>query len=174
MKFLTSDSIFVGLSAVLITSLSMLLYADFNRKIEAGDAKQIGTITYKRQMAQRKYLAQVVWEDIEQNFPVYNNDSIRTAGESEAVIHLSDGTDINIDENSMIMLSTGENAININFEHGTISANRSGVAGVDIAAINIKSGRHCFHRQEQYPADTDGQPGAGPDCVRGYGPCLVG
>ncbi|HPS58952.1 MAG TPA: PQQ-binding-like beta-propeller repeat protein [Spirochaetota bacterium] len=139
MKFLTSDSIFVGASALLITSLSILLYADFNRKVEAGNVKQIGTITFKRQVAQRKYLAQVVWEDVEQDVPVYNNDSIRTATDSEAVIHLGDGTDINIDENSMIMLSTLEDEININFEHGTISANRSGVSGVDIAAINIRS-----------------------------------
>lgn len=129
MKFLTSDSIVVGASALLITSLSIFLYADFNRKIDAGDARQIGTITFKRQVAQRKYLAQVVWEDVEQDVPVYNNDSIRTATNSEAVIHLGDGTDINIDENSMIMLSTLENEININFEHGTISANRSGVSG---------------------------------------------
>lgn len=139
MKFLTSDTIFVGTCSLLIASLSALLYADFNRKIDAGNLKQIGTITFKRQMAQRKYLAQVVWEDIEQNFPVFNDDSIRTSAESEAVIHLNDGTDISIDENSMIMLSTNENQININFEHGAISANRSGVAGVDIAAINIKS-----------------------------------
>ncbi len=139
MKFLTNDSIFVGASALLITSLSILLYADFNRKVDAGNVKQIGTITFKRQVAQRKYLAQVVWEDVEQDVPVYNNDSIRTASESEAVIHLGDGTDINIDENSMIMLSTLEDSININFEHGTISANRSGVSGVDIAAINIRS-----------------------------------
>lgn len=139
MKFLTSDSIVVGASALLITSLSIFLYADFNRKIDAGNLKQIGTITFKRQVAQRKYLAQVVWEDVEQDVPVFNNDSIRTATDSEAVIHLGDGTDINIDENSMIMLSSLEDSININFEHGTISANRSGVSGVDIAAINIRS-----------------------------------
>lgn len=139
MKLLTSDTIFVGTCSLLIASLSALLYADFNRKIEAGNLKQIGTITFKRQMAQRKYLTQVVWEDVEQNYPVYNDDSIRTSAESEAVIHLNDGTDISIDENSMIMLSTAEDQININFEHGTISANRSGVAGVDIAAINIRS-----------------------------------
>ncbi len=90
-------------------------------------------------MAQRKYLTQVVWEAIEQNFPVFNNDSIRTSDLSEAVIHLFDGTDINVDENSMIMLSTLEGGININFDHGSISANRSGGQGADIAAINIKS-----------------------------------
>ncbi|PKL19374.1 MAG: hypothetical protein CVV49_00765 [Spirochaetae bacterium HGW-Spirochaetae-5] len=139
MKLLTNDILFSGISVIIITTFSVLLYADFNKKIEAGDAKQIGTITFKREVAQRKYQSQVVWEGIDQNFPVYNNDSIRTSDLSEAVIHLLDGTDINIEENSMIMLSTLENAININFEQGSISANRSGVSGTDIAAINIKS-----------------------------------
>ncbi len=139
MKFLTSDTLVVGASALIISSLSIFLYADFNRKLDAGTAKQIGTITFKKQMAQRKYLSQVVWEDVEQDYPVFNNDSIRTSTDSEAVIHLQDGTDINIDENSMIMLSTLENQININFDHGAISANRSNVEGLDIAEINIKS-----------------------------------
>ncbi len=139
MKLLTNDIIFTGISVFIITTFSVLLYADFNKKIEAGDVKQIGTITFKREVAQRKYQSQVVWEGIDQNHPVYNNDSIRTSDLSEAVIHLLDGTDINIEENSMIMLSTLANAININFEQGSISANRSGVFGTDIAAINIKS-----------------------------------
>jgi len=139
MKFLTNDILFSGISVIIITTFSVLLYADFNKKIEAGNVKQIGTITFKREVAQRKYQSQVVWEGIDQNFPVFNNDSIRTSDLSEAVIHLLDGTDINIEENSMIMLSTLENAININFEQGSISANRTGVSGTDIAAINIKS-----------------------------------
>lgn len=139
MKLLRGDVIVSAGSALIISASSALLYADFTRKIDAGDLKQIGTITFKREVAQRKYQAQVVWEEVDQNFPVYNNDSIRTSELSEAVIHLNDGTDISVDENSMIMLSTLENAININFEHGSISANRSGISGTDISAINIKS-----------------------------------
>jgi outer membrane protein assembly factor BamB len=140
MKFLTSDFIFVSTTAVVITTCSVLLYADFNRKIDAGNLKQIGTITFKKEVAQRKYQTQVVWEDVEQNFPVYNNDAIRTSDLSEAVIHLNDGTEINIDENTMIVLAALENAININFEHGSISASRgAGATGADIYAVNIKS-----------------------------------
>jgi len=139
MKLLKGDVFVIAGSALIISASSALLYADFTRKIEAGDLKQIGTITFKREVAQRKYQTQVVWEEVEQNFSVYNNDSIRTSDLSEAVIHLNDGTDISVDENSMIMLSTLENAININFEHGSISANRSGISGADISAINIKS-----------------------------------
>lgn len=139
MKLLNNDFFVLGLSAVIITTFSVLLYADFTRKIEVSGVTQIGTITFKRQVAQRKYQAQVVWEDVKQSYPVYNNDSIRTSDESEAVINLHDGTDISVDENSMIMLSMLDGGININFAHGAISANRQNVAG-DAALTIITSG----------------------------------
>lgn len=137
MKLLSSDFLALGISAVIISTFSVLLYADFTKKIEVDGARQIGTITFKREVAERKYQSQVVWEDVKQSFPVYNNDSIRTSENSEAVIHLNDGTDINVDENSMIMLSTLEDSININFAHGSISANRQNVSAEAISAITI-------------------------------------
>ena len=54
------------------------------KAIDVGDLEKVGTITFKRQIAQRKYGSQVIWEEIEKNTPVYNNDSIRTAEESMA------------------------------------------------------------------------------------------
>jgi len=139
MKLSSSDFWTLGISAVIIAAFSVLLYADFAKKIEVDGAEQIGTITFKREVAQRRYQAQVVWEEVKQSYPVYNNDSIRTSDNSEAVIHLLDGTDINVDENSMIMLSALAEGININFAHGSISANRERVAGAAVAAITIRS-----------------------------------
>jgi outer membrane protein assembly factor BamB len=142
MKFLNNintDYLVVGVSALIILACSAMLYADFTSRVEAGDVKKIGTITYKRKVAQRKYVSQVVWEDIEQNTPVYDNDSIRTADLSEAVINLGDGTRINLDENSLILLASSGEGINIDFSHGSISANRGGAGTGDAAKINIQS-----------------------------------
>ena len=142
MKFsnkINSDYLAVGISLFIITVCSALLYADYTSKVEAGDAVRIGTITYKKKVAQRKYSSQVIWEDLEQNVPVYNNDSIRTADLSEAIIKLSDGTNINLDENSLILLATAGEGININFSHGSISANREGVLEGEAPQISIQS-----------------------------------
>ncbi|MCU0847863.1 MAG: PQQ-binding-like beta-propeller repeat protein [Spirochaetes bacterium] len=133
------DHLVLGISALIITTFSLLLYLDFTRKIEAGSAKKIGTISFKKKVAQRKYMAQVVWEDVQQNSPVYNNDSLRTSDLSIATVSLQDGTKINLDENSMILLSFGANAININFTQGSISASRNDVSGDDVARLNIQS-----------------------------------
>ncbi len=130
----------LGASALIIGTVSFLLFLDFTSKIEAGDAEQIGVITFKKRVSQRKYGTQVIWEEIEQNAPVYVNDSIRTAERSEAVVKLKDGTSLELDENSMIVLAKSEGAININFAQGAMFARRAEVVSEGAPAINIVSG----------------------------------
>ncbi len=140
MKSLSSDALVLGASAIIITTFSFLLFLDFTSKIEAGDAEQIGVITFKKRVSQRKYGTQVIWEEIEQNAPVYVNDSIRTAERSEAVVKLKDGTSLELDENSMIVLAKSEGAININFAQGAMFARRAEAATEGSPAVNIVSG----------------------------------
>lgn len=140
MKSLSSDALVLGASALIIATFSLLLFLDFTSKIEAGDAEQIGVITFKKRVSQRKYGTQVIWEEIEQNAPVYVNDSIRTAERSEAVVKLNDGTSLELDENSMIVLAKSEGAININFAQGTMFARRAEVASEGAPTVNIVSG----------------------------------
>ncbi len=140
MKSLNNDALMVGVCALVISTCSLLLFLDFTSRIEAGDAEQIGTITFKKRVSQRKYGAQVIWEDIEQNAPVYLNDSLRTSEMSEAVVKLKDGTSIELDESSMIVLSESSGAININFAQGTMYARRGAAEGGEAPRVNIVSG----------------------------------
>ncbi len=142
MKFLSKLSVdFFGVTScvAIVSTFSMLLHAEFTSKIKISNVKKIGTITFKKKVAQRKYKGQVIWEDIEQNSPVYNNDSLRTSDLSEAIIHLQDKTKIIIEENSMLVLSQARNSININFNQGRISALRGKVADANLSKIFIKS-----------------------------------
>ncbi|MBN2040735.1 MAG: FecR domain-containing protein [Spirochaetes bacterium] len=139
MKFSLSDIFIVGVSTAVISAFSYLYYKDITAKVEAGTAEEVGTLVYKRKVTERKFSGQVVWEDIEDEIPVYNNDSIRTSDLSEAVIRLHDGTEIKLNENSMILLALGDNQIDIEFARGSILASRNNAEG-DVKALNIKSG----------------------------------
>lgn len=143
MKFLRNninpDVAVVSAAAVIILFCSILLYAELTARVESGTAERVGTITFKREIAQRKYASQVIWEDVAQNMPVYANDSIRTAEYSEAVIHFNDGTEISLDENSLVQLSFARDAIDINFVQGAIAAKRSSIEG-RAEEIRITSG----------------------------------
>ncbi|HPA64549.1 MAG TPA: FecR domain-containing protein, partial [Spirochaetota bacterium] len=138
MNSIFSDIIAVFSSFTAAAVFSVLLYSDLNKDLKAENSKQIGTVSFKKKSALRKYSKQAIWSTIDQNSPVYNNDSIKTEEGSEAVVHLSDGTDINMDENSLILFSQDRNKIDINFEQGSIFAQRSG-ASAD-TELNIKSG----------------------------------
>jgi len=139
MKFLSSDFIAVSIGAAVIGAFSLLFYLDITKKVELGAEEVVGNVTFKRKTTQRKYSNQVVWEDVEQNMPVYNNDSIRTADLSEAHIRLKDGTEIALNENSMILLAMTKDQLDIEFTQGSMLATRGDMAG--ITKLNIKSGK---------------------------------
>ncbi len=123
-----------------IAVFSFLLYQDMTRSAGAGRTEQVGTITFKRQVAQRKYSSQVVWDDIQQNAPVYNYDTIRTADISEAVIRLKDGTQIALNENSMILLSVTKDDVRVEFERGSLNASRGNAGDGGLKKLSISAG----------------------------------
>ena len=140
MKSLNSNLIVVGIGTAIIVIFSLLFYFDITRKVDAGDAEVVGTITFRKRVIQRKYSAQVVWEDVEQNSPVYNYDSIRTAEGSVAIVRIKDGTQFTVNENSLVTVALAKDAIDIEFNRGSISANRGDVADGKVKTLNIKSG----------------------------------
>ncbi|WP_411824750.1 FecR domain-containing protein [Leptospira sp. 'Mane'] len=109
------------LIAVVFTGL---FYYDLNKKIDIGDREVIGTIHFKNNIVQRKLEDQVVWERLENNSPLTNKDTIRSEAFSDALIRLNDGTEINIDENSMFNLDlTGEKP-SLEFSQGSLQVKK--------------------------------------------------
>jgi hypothetical protein len=139
MRLSINETVFVGLGVTVIIAFSSLFYYDITKKI-SGSGELIGTVTFKRKTAQRKYSSRVVWEDVSQDMPVYNNDSLRTSDLSEAVIRLNDGTEIRMDESSMILLSYVKDGLEIDFAQGSIKADRGNVKDANLKNLNIKSG----------------------------------
>jgi hypothetical protein len=136
MKSLLKDLYIVLPVMAIISLFSILLYRDFTAKVDVGDARQIGVIVSKRKISHRKYANQVVWEEVEKKMDVYNNDILRTSELSEAKVKLNDGTEIVLNENSMIMLSVEDENVNLNVSHGSLATNRNSTE----KKLKIKSG----------------------------------
>ncbi len=124
MRSLNGNLLVPAAGAVIIAAFSLLLYLDMKGGRGSSRTEEIGTMIYKRQTAQRKYAEQVVWDDLAQSVPVYNYDTIRTADMSEAVIKLKDGTEIALNENSMVLLAMSKDDASVEFMRGSIAANR--------------------------------------------------
>lgn len=124
-NFNKNDRIILGISFAVLFFASVGLYFDLNRSVGSGSGKKIGVLRIKNNIAQRKFDEQVIWENLENEIPLFNNDSIRTGELSAATIVLNDETQIELDESSMIVLSIDEDNMNIDFVSGSIQAKKS-------------------------------------------------
>lgn len=137
--------VLVGLTSIAIF-FSVLFYLDLNRKIDLGDREVVGTIFFKNNIVQRKFEDEVIWEKLENNSPLINKDTIRSEAFSDAIIRLKDGTEINIDENSMFNLDLTGDEPNLEFSEGSLQVKKNDANANQIkitssgSEINVDSG----------------------------------
>jgi len=117
-----SDFVFIVVSIIILSILSYLLYHDIYKSSE-GAGKPIGTIVFKKRVALRKLKNQSIWEYLQNEYPVFNGDAIKTEEFSEAVLKLNDGTEISLNENTFIVLNFTDQESKIEFNYGSIEAN---------------------------------------------------
>lgn len=132
------DTVVIAAGIAVVVFAAIRLYSEFNRRIGSETSRAVGTITYRYRVAQRRHSSPVVWENVEQRDTVFNRDTIRTDNLSEAIVTLGDGTKIELDPESMIVLKIDEESQEIEFLNGSIVVN-PGTAG-DRLRIN-NSGR---------------------------------
>jgi hypothetical protein len=139
MKFSRSD-LAVSAAALLGAAGLLALFAmDMNASSSRLGEKPLGTVIFKRLSATRKAPAGLGWERMRNNGPVYNADTLRTAGYSEASIYFDDGTSLDVYENSMLKLDFGAKTKDLEFLSGQISVG-SASAGTSYA-ISSAAGR---------------------------------
>ncbi len=116
------DSIFLVTSILILSFVSFLLYSDIY-KTYRGTGEPIGKIVFKKKVALRKYQNQSIWEYLQNEYPIYNGDSIKTEELSEAVLELKDGTKISINESSYIVINLLGEETKIDFNYGSLETN---------------------------------------------------
>ena len=62
MRSFLKDLAFVTVNLAVCACFGWLLYADFTTRLEKSGGVRLGTITYKKNIAERKYGDQILWE----------------------------------------------------------------------------------------------------------------
>jgi hypothetical protein len=120
----------LGLLAITLALSSWALWRDLRASPRrAGEGVAVGTITYRRRQAERKYTGQVLWGSLAQHAPVYDLDAIRTASDSSATIVLDDKTVIELGEDSLLVLDLGGEAKKLDLAGGNLKVKRQGGSG---------------------------------------------
>lgn len=124
MKLLKTDRLVPLVTISLAALFSFMLYADFTRQSARSSADEVGILTYEKRVAERRYADEVVWESIDKDAKVYNCDYLRTAAGSGAIVRLKDGTDIEMDADTLVLVCRSRQGLNIDLDRGSIAARK--------------------------------------------------
>lgn len=94
-----------------------ILWRDFNEGGRAGQGAPVGKIEKREAKVRRKGKASYVWSNVQLNENLYKRDSIQTAAGSAAAVRLSDGSLLEMGENSLVVLDEVGN-LSLNFLRG--------------------------------------------------------
>ncbi|MGN0739760.1 MAG: hypothetical protein ACI4LX_06275 [Treponema sp.] len=141
-----SSVIFI-LICILICFISLYAFVvDFNRT-SVRNEQEIATIYFKRKIAQRKFSDSVVWERLQQNSLLYNEDIIRTDSGSSAVMNFLNGASIDLGEHTMIQIfQSKDGEVSLQVSGGNIVVDTKEAKGgikVDLGnniVINLEKG----------------------------------
>ena len=117
-----------------------LFHTSFFKALSKLGEEPIATITFKYKTAERKFLERVVWDRLRQNSPVYNGDTIHTAELSEATVWFTDGTALELAENTMAQVflhSDGTLLADLGEGTATVDSSESG-NGLTLTAANVQ------------------------------------
>ena len=111
-----------------------------NHSTVRSDKEKIATIYFKQKVAQRQFNDSVVWERLSQNSPLYDKDTIYTSDFSQAIVKFNDGTQLELNENTMLKLSYSEKGVEINISGGEIQIDASKSKSEKELSVSMQNG----------------------------------
>ena len=133
---------FITLSCLGVCAASLwFFWRDLNLSSTRSDRDAIASITFKYKVAQRKFTDRVVWERLQQNSPLYNEDTIRTADMASATITFKGGEILDVHENSMVQIfQSADGGVRLTVEGGGIDVDTSSSKASAGLAVLMENG----------------------------------
>ena len=120
-KLEKNDISFVLPCIIIIFLASFLLYREQGKGLSGSNlGPKVGMVIMKKNQALRKFSNQIFWEKISNQLPIYNMDTIRTGNKSDALVVLEDGTELDVGENTIIIIDYSKEQGNLQVGEGSV------------------------------------------------------
>jgi hypothetical protein len=128
MKFRKNEKAFVVASLVLFFLLAIFLFIDVSRKFEilANNRQRIGTLLFAYNDVRRGDASGISWEGLRRGSPVMKSDTIITGFDSSAGVAMSDGTLVDMCQDSVMTFEQSGDGVKAVIEKGCADVKRSG------------------------------------------------
>lgn len=139
-KTLARDFLVAAACLSVFAASMWLFWNDLNKSSTRSDKDAIATITFKYKVAQRKFTDRVVWERLQQNSPLYDQDTIRTSDLSNATITFNGGEVLAVHENTMVQIfKSSDGTVRLSVGDGGVEVDTSDSKSSSMA-IEMKDG----------------------------------
>ena len=130
--------ILVILLCLTISTYSLwLFWKDFNAVMEKNNELPIATVSWKYRAAQRKFSDRLLWDRLQQDSPVYNGDTIRTATGAETTVTFANNQ-LHLGENTIIQIQMDDTGTtSVNLTGGSLSANSNTGSKMQLQSGNV-------------------------------------
>ena len=139
-KALARDFLIAATCLSVFAGSLWLFWNDLNKFSTRSDKDAIATITFKYKVAQRKFTDRVVWERLQQNSPLYDEDTIKTSDMSSATITFNGGEVLSVHENTMVQIfKSSDGSVRLSVGDGGVEVDTS-ESKASSMAIEMKDG----------------------------------
>ncbi|WP_022931050.1 FecR domain-containing protein [Treponema bryantii] len=161
-KLRVSDFLLV-LVCLSVCAVSLwFFWKDLNSSSTRTDVDSIATIHFKRKVSQRKFDDRVVWERLQQDSALYDKDTIRTSDGAEAVILFSDGTKVDLTENTMIQIGLEKDgSVNLSVGGGNVEVDTTASTSESVKLSMGDGSSVSLEKGSRITAASGGDSGSG-------------
>ncbi len=121
-SFTIFDKSLLILAIILFFFAGFLLWDDsliFGSK-DLGTGTAVGEVQIVKNDVRRKSKRDFSWLNLKQDDPLFSGDSLFTGKDSQLQLHLSDGTEMTIAPNTLIVLEKSSSALNLDLKYGEV------------------------------------------------------
>lgn len=118
------DRALMLVSVVCFLGAALLLYDDsilFSHDVTGEGLEELGTVVITENDVRRKIRDNFAWFKLKNETSVFNGDSIFTGPASRVTLRFKTGGELSLDENSLVVLKTATQDLNINLKYGEVS-----------------------------------------------------
>jgi predicted nucleic acid-binding Zn-ribbon protein len=116
----------------------LMFWRNLNMAVVKQNETPIGYILFKERIAQRRFGNRTAWTSLENNSPIYANDSIHTADLSEAVIVFPSGERIELGENSLVQVRLTTGGTRLELTSGNINVQSSEESKLTLISAGVE------------------------------------
>lgn len=148
-SFGKTEKVIFTIAVLLLGTFSYFMYDDsllFPQEMDS-NLETVGSISQTQNDVRRKSIVAFSWHPMRSSDQVFLKDSIYTGSSSSALIQLKNGSQINVEPNSLITLNMQEGELRLDLKYGDLKADLAAgssltiKAGDEVSTLQSESGK---------------------------------